>query len=88
MNKFTHINVTTLADASTALGKGKTQVVAGGTDLLTYMKSMCSPNPPTTLVNIKNITPSLDYIKVDGTALKIGALTSNADIAAHRPQRR
>jgi xanthine dehydrogenase YagS FAD-binding subunit len=82
MNKFTHINVTTLADASTALGKGKTQVVAGGTDLLTYMKSMCSPNPPTTLVNIKNITPSLDYIKVDGTALKIGALTSIADIAA------
>jgi xanthine dehydrogenase YagS FAD-binding subunit len=82
MNKFTHINVTTLADASTALGKGKTQVIAGGTDLLTYMKGMCSPNPPTTLVNIKNVTPTLDYIKVDGTTLKIGALTSISDIAA------
>jgi xanthine dehydrogenase YagS FAD-binding subunit len=82
MYKFTHANVTTLADASTALGKGKTQVIAGGTDLLTYMKGMCSPNPPTTLVNIKNVTPTLDYIKVDGTTLKIGALTSISDIAA------
>jgi xanthine dehydrogenase YagS FAD-binding subunit len=82
MYKFTHVNATTLTDAATALGKGKTQVIAGGTDLLTYMKGMCSPNPPTTLVNIKNVAPSLDYIKVDGGTLKIGSLTSIADIAA------
>ena len=82
MYKFTHANAATIAEATTALGKGKTQVIAGGTDLLTYMKGMCSPNPPTTLVNIKNIAPSLDYIKVDGTTLKIGSLTSLADIAA------
>ena len=82
MYKFTHVNATTTTEAATALGKGKTQVIAGGTDLLTYMKGMCSPNPPTTLVNIKNIAPSLDYIKVDGTTLKIGSLTSLADIAA------
>jgi xanthine dehydrogenase YagS FAD-binding subunit len=71
-----------VADAAVILRKGKTQVIAGGTDLLTYMKGMCSPNPPTTLVNIKNVTPTLDYIKVDGTTLKIGALTSISDIAA------
>ena len=82
MYKFTYVNAATVADASTALGKGKTQVIAGGTDLLTYMKGMCSPNPPATLVNIKNVTPTLDYIKVDGTTLKIGALTSISDIAA------
>jgi xanthine dehydrogenase YagS FAD-binding subunit len=82
MYKFTHANATTLTDAATTLGKGKASVIAGGTDLMTYMKGMCSPNPPTTLVNIKNVTPSLDYIKVDGTTLKIGALTSIADIAA------
>jgi xanthine dehydrogenase YagS FAD-binding subunit len=82
MNKFTHANATTLAEATAALGKGKAQVIAGGTDLLTYMKGMCSPNPPTTLVNIKNIAPSLDYIKVDSGTLKIGSLTSLADIAA------
>src|SRR5664279_5146538 len=81
MYKFTHVNATTVADAATTLGKGQAQVLAGGTDLLTYMKGMCSPNPPTTLVNIKNVT-GLDYIKVDGTTLKIGALTSLADIAA------
>ena len=82
MHKFTHLNATTVADAVTALGKGKSQVLAGGTDLLPYMKGMCSPNPPTTLVNIKNIAPSLVYVKLDGTTLKIGALTSLADIAA------
>jgi xanthine dehydrogenase YagS FAD-binding subunit len=82
MYKFTHVNAATVADAAVILRKGKTQVIAGGTDLLTYMKGMCSPNPPTTLVNIKNVTPTLDYIKVDGTTLKIGALTSISDIAA------
>ena len=81
MYKFTHVNATAVADAATTLSKGKASVLAGGTDLLTYMKGMCSPNPPTTLVNIKGIT-SLDYIKVDGGTLKIGALTSLADIAA------
>jgi xanthine dehydrogenase YagS FAD-binding subunit len=82
MYPFTHANTTTIAETATALGKGKTQVIAGGTDLITYMRTMCSPNPPTALVNIKTVTPSLDYIKVEGTTLKIGALTSIADIAA------
>ena len=82
MYKFTHANAATIGEATTALGKGKTQVIAGGTDLLTYMKGICSPNPPTTLVNIKNIAPSLDYIKVESGTLKIGSLTSLADIAA------
>jgi xanthine dehydrogenase YagS FAD-binding subunit len=82
MYPFTHTNAGTLTDATAALAKGKTQVVAGGTDLVTYMRIMCSPNPPTALVNLKTVAPSLDYIKVDGGTLKIGALTSIADIAA------
>ena len=82
MYKFTHKNATTVADAATQLAAGKTQVIAGGTDMITYMKGMCSPNPPTTLVNIKTVTPSLDYIKVEGGTLKIGALASIADVAA------
>jgi xanthine dehydrogenase YagS FAD-binding subunit len=81
MYKFTKVNAIAVADAATALAVGKAQVLAGGTDLMSYMKGMCSPNPPTTLVNIKNVT-GLDYIKVDGTTLKIGALTSLTDIAA------
>jgi CO/xanthine dehydrogenase FAD-binding subunit len=81
MFKFSKVNATTVADASATLAKGKAQVLAGGTDLLPYMKGMFTPNPPTTLVNIKNIA-SLDYIKVEGGTLKIGALTSLTDIAA------
>src|SRR5512137_2312547 len=80
MYKFTHVNATTVADAAATLAKGKAQVIAGGTDLMAYMKGMVSPNPPTTLVNIKNI-PNLDYIKEEGGVLKIGALTSLTDIA-------
>ena len=76
MNLFTHTNADTLAAATTALGQGKTQVIAGGTDMLTYLRTMCSPNPPTALVNIKTVVPSLDYIKVDSGTLKIGATTA------------
>jgi xanthine dehydrogenase YagS FAD-binding subunit len=83
MYAFTHSNATTVADAATKLAVGQAQVIAGGTDLLAYMKGMCSPNPPTTLVNIKNITPSLNYINVDSSGtLHIGALTPIATIAA------
>ena len=81
MYKFTHTNATTVADAAAVLAKGNAQVIAGGTDMLTYMKGMCTPTPPTTLVNIKTIA-SLDYIKVEGGTLKIGATTSLTDVAA------
>ncbi|RJO62337.1 MAG: molybdopterin dehydrogenase [Dehalococcoidia bacterium] len=80
MNKFTHVNAATIQDATAALAKGKTQVIAGGTDLITYMKGMISPNPPETLVNIKTI-PNLSYIKEEGGLLKIGALTTLTTIA-------
>jgi xanthine dehydrogenase YagS FAD-binding subunit len=79
---FIHVNAGTLPEAVATLGQGKAAVIAGGTDLIPYMKGMCSPNPPTTLVNIKTITPSLKYIKVDGGTLKIGALTPLSDIAS------
>ena len=82
MYLFTHTNADTVTAASTDLAKGKTQVIAGGTDLLCYMRNMCSPNPPTALVNIKTIAPSLSYIKEEGGMLKIGATTSLAAIAA------
>lgn len=80
MNKFTHVNAATVADAVATLVKGKAQVIAGGTDLMSYMKGMCSPNPPSVLVNIKTI-PNLAYIKEEGGMLKIGALTTLTTIA-------
>ena len=82
MYSFIHVNAGTLADAAITLGQGKAAIIAVGTDLLPYMKGMCSPNPPTTMINIKTVIPSLNYIKVDGGTLKIGALTPLADIAS------
>ncbi|MCL2149766.1 MAG: FAD binding domain-containing protein [Dehalococcoidia bacterium] len=82
MNKFTHVNATTIADAAATLAKGKAQVIAGGTDLTSYLKGMISPNPPETVVNIKTIS-GLDYIQPDSSVLKIGALTTLAKIAAN-----
>jgi xanthine dehydrogenase YagS FAD-binding subunit len=81
MFKFDYVNATTMAAAEAALAKGKAQVIAGNTDLGTYMKGMFSPNPPETLVNIKNI-PGLVYIKEESGTLKIGALTTLSAIAA------
>lgn len=80
MYKFTHVNATELAGATAVLAKGKAQVVAGGTDLITYMRGMFTPNPPSTLVNIKTIA-NLSYIKEEGGVLKIGALTTLTAIA-------
>ncbi|RJO61849.1 MAG: molybdopterin dehydrogenase [Dehalococcoidia bacterium] len=73
MNKITHVNAKTVAEASAAMGAG-TAVIAGGTDILGVLKGMILKNPPTKLVNIKTI-PGLDYIKEEGGIIKIGALT-------------
>lgn len=80
MYKFTHVNATELPGATAVLAKGKAQVVAGGTDLITYMRGMFTPAPPETLVNIKTI-PNLAYVKEEGGMLKIGALTTLSTIA-------
>jgi xanthine dehydrogenase YagS FAD-binding subunit len=79
MNKITHVEATTVSEAVSALG-ANTAVIAGGTDLLTYLKGYVSPNEPDTLVNIKGIS-GLDGIEESGGVLKIGALTRLADIA-------
>ena len=83
MRNFTHINATTIDEAVTVLGAGGARATAGCTDLLGLMKDAVLPdsNYPETIVNLKTITPSLDYIKEEGGMLKIGALTRLEDIA-------
>ena len=84
MKAFNHVNAKTLAEAKTALAGGKATLVAGGTDLIGHLKdNIQHPNYPATLVNIKSIVPSLDYIKEEAGVLKIGATTRLADIAAN-----
>jgi xanthine dehydrogenase YagS FAD-binding subunit len=78
MNEIEHVNATTIEEAVSALGPG-TAIMAGGTDLYGHLKSLSLPDPPGTLVNIKNI-PGLDYVREEGGMLKIGALTKLTDI--------
>ena len=79
MNKITHIDATTTEDAVAALGSDAA-IIAGGTDILGALKGFIYPEPPDTLVNIKTI-PDMDYIREEGGMLKLGALTTLADIA-------
>ena len=80
MRAFNHLNATSLSEASDALKKEGAVAMAGGGDLLGALKDDIYRTYPKTVVNIKSI-PGMDYIKVDGDTLKIGALAMLADIA-------
>lgn len=83
MREFTHINATSVDEAVTALQGGKAAVIAGGTDLIGTLRFYQLPDDlsPDVIVNLKTISPSLDYIKEEGGTLKIGACTRLEDIA-------
>jgi xanthine dehydrogenase YagS FAD-binding subunit len=80
LKTFAHVDVKSIADASTALGAGNAVLIAGGTDLLGRLKDNVLPSYPATVVNIKTI-PNLNYINQDSSGLKIGALAFIEDIA-------
>src|SRR5512146_2487956 len=80
MYQVAHVDAKTVQEATAALAKGKAMAIAGGTEVVPYLKGMFSPIVPDTIVNLKTI-PNLDYIKEEGGTLKIGALTSLTDIA-------
>jgi xanthine dehydrogenase YagS FAD-binding subunit len=83
MKSFAHIDATSLDSAAAALAQPKAMAIAGGTDLVGTLKFGVLPDEsyPGTIVNLKTITPSLDYIKEESGTLKIGALTRLEDIA-------
>lgn len=84
MKEFKHVDATSIADAATklaALPAGTAAVIAGGTDLLGVIKSDILPNFPATVINLKTIQPSLDYITETNGVLHIGALTTLDTIA-------
>jgi xanthine dehydrogenase YagS FAD-binding subunit len=82
MKAFNHVNAKSVAEVQTALADGKTNLIAGGTDLLGTLKDNILRTYPETVINIKTVVPALDYIKEEGGMLKIGAATRLADIAA------
>ena len=81
LSDFQFINAKTIDDATTALAKGNAEVLAGGTDMIGTLRFHLLESYPQTVINLRTITPSLDYIKEEGGMLKIGALTRLEDIA-------
>ncbi len=83
VKKFTRINAKTVEEAVSALRTADAWALAGGTDLVGTMRFEVLPDKmyPQILVNLKTITPSLDYIKEERGLLKIGALARLEDIA-------
>ncbi len=83
MRNFKHIDATTIDEAVSALGGANAWAMSGGTDLLGTMRFEILPDDmyPATVVNLKTISPSLEYIKEEGGMLKLGALARLEDIA-------
>ena len=83
MDKFSYVNATSLKQVTSLLsdsGWGEVMLIAGGTDLLSELKEYIET--PKTLVNLKTL-PDMDGISSDASGIKIGALTTVADIAMH-----
>jgi len=83
MKEFGYINAKTLEEAVSALSTGKAFIIAGGTDIIGMMKDEILAEYPESLVNLKTISPGLDYIKEEAGMLKVGALTRLEDIAVN-----
>src|SRR5262249_17291481 len=73
MKSFEYASPTNVKDAVGLLGSewGETEVLAGGTDLISLMKEYLST--PKRVVNIKSI-PGLNQVRNAGDAVSIGAL--------------
>lgn len=83
MENFNHINAQTYEEAGEAVkGGGRRQVVmAGGTDLMTVMRTHILKDYPETVVNIKTVKDGA-YIKEDDGKIAIGAITKLKDVAS------
>ncbi len=83
MKSFAHVNARSVDEATQLLAKyeGKAKISAGGTDLLGALKDRILPDYPEAIINVKMI-PGLNTIEEDEEGIKIGALTTLADIIA------
>ncbi len=80
MQAFEYANPSTLQEAVALLApqRGQTDVLAGGTDLISLMKDYI--HTPKRLVNIKNIQ-ELEGIRASAGGLRIGALVTMDELA-------
>jgi xanthine dehydrogenase YagS FAD-binding subunit len=80
MKKFEYAQPEDVSNVFTLLEEPNSAVKAGGVDLLDLMKE--GIYQPDRLVNIQNLD-GLNFIREDNGGMKIGAVTSLADLAAH-----
>ena len=89
LQPFTYIPADTLQTAEALLKEHgeRSAVIAGGTDLLGALKDAIHDDPPEVVIGLKPVT-ALRYVKVEPAGLRIGALTTLAEIAKHPAIRR
>src|ERR1051326_8183511 len=82
MKSFEYAAPKTVKEATSLLSDkwGETEILAGGTDLITSLKQEITA--PKRVVSLKNIT-DLRGIKADSAAVHIGAMTSLSDLVAN-----
>jgi carbon-monoxide dehydrogenase medium subunit len=78
--KFEYTRATSVEDALATLQRlgGGARVVAGGHSLLPMMKLRLAN--PDHLVDINDLEPELNYIRVQGDEIRIGAMTRHVDL--------
>ena len=80
--KFTSVENLQSAEALLKENKGRAAVLAGGTDLMGTLKDAVHAEPPEVLIGLKSVKES-SYVKVESDGIRIGALTTIAEIAKH-----
>ncbi|MEG0392645.1 MAG: FAD binding domain-containing protein, partial [Anaerovoracaceae bacterium] len=79
MKRFEYVKSASIADTSTILQKENAMVMAGGTDLVSCLKDDILAVYPDKIISLKDLE-GLDYIEAEGGTIKIGAMTTLADI--------
>jgi xanthine dehydrogenase YagS FAD-binding subunit len=85
MQTFAYVRASTLSDATDGAAQADTMVIAGGTELLNWMKDGIVA--PVRLLDINGLS-GLDQIDADDRGLRIGALARMSDVAEHEAVRR
>ncbi len=82
MNSFEYVAPSDLREASSLLGSrwGQTEVLAGGTDLVTSLKQGITQ--PKRVVSLRNI-PELKRIQVKKNSVRVGSMVTLTELAAN-----
>lgn len=80
MREFTHMEASTVGEASKNAARGNAMVIAGGTDLLGTLKDEILPTYPSVIIDLKTIE-GLNKIEDEGDTLLIGAMAKLAQVA-------